>query len=98
VSVLQTPEVKARLAKNYIGVGIDFGELKDKDPRHDVVKRYNPKQWRPVLVFLDAQGKEVHRQLRGLKGSKQALQLDEFISKRHYLTTDFQAFVYDQDD
>ena len=97
MSVLQTPEVKARYAKNYIGVGVDFGELKPDDPRFEIVKRHNPKKWRPVLVFLDAQGKEVYRVTRGLKGSQQALQIDKFVSERHYLKQDFQSFIDDQD-
>ena len=97
MSVLQTPEVKARYAKNFVGVGVDFGELKPEDARWDIVKRHNPKKWRPVLVFLDAEGKEVYRLNRGLKGSQQALQVDKFVSERHYLKGDFQTFVDLQD-
>lgn len=97
MSVLQTPDVKARYAKSFVGVGIDFGELSPVDSRHEVVKRHNPKKWRPVLVFLDAQGKEVYRLNRGLKSSKQALLIERFVSERHYLKTDFQTFVDMQD-
>ena len=93
MSVLQSPEVKARYGKNFVGVGVDFGELKSDDPRWDIVTRHNPKKWRPVLVFLNAEGKEVYRLNRGLKGSKQALQIDKFVSERHYLKNDFQTFV-----
>lgn len=98
MSVLQTPEVKARFAKNYIGVESDFGELKSDDPRWETVKRHNPKKWRPVMVFLDAQGKEVFRHVRGLKNAKQALLFDKFVSERHYLKTDLQTFLDEQDE
>lgn len=98
MSVLQTPEVKARFARNYVGVGIDFGELRADDPRLDVARRHNPKQWRPVLVFLDERGKEVFRLNRGLRSKEQALQVDRYVSERHYLKTDFQTFVDSLDD
>lgn len=98
MSVLQTPEVKAQYAKNYLAVEVDFGEIKAGDPRHETVKRHNAKLWRPVMVFLDSQGKEVYRLNRGLKSKSQALLIDKFVSERHYLKSDFQTFVDLQDD
>jgi hypothetical protein len=94
VSVLQIPEVKAKYVKHYVGSHADFSELQldDGDPRHETVKRHNPRKWRPVIVFLDGTGKEVARLTGGLKSVKDALLLDRFVSERQYLKTDFTTF------
>lgn len=100
MSVLQKPEVKAKYIKHYVGAHADFGELEldDQDPRHDMIKRHNPRKWRPVLVFLDHQGKEVARLTSGLKSVEEALLLDRFVSEQHYRTGDFAAFRKAQKD
>ncbi len=94
MSVLRKPEVSAKYIKHYVGAHADFSELEldDKDPLHDMIKRHNPKKWRPVMVFLDAQGKEVARMTAGLKSAEEALLLDRFVSEKHYQTGDFAAF------
>ena len=94
MSVLQKPEVKAKYIKHYVGAHADFGELEldDQDPRHAMVKRHNPRKWRPVLVFLDVQGKEVMRFTAGLKTADEALLLDRFVSEKHYQKGDFARF------
>lgn len=93
MSVLHSPEVKAQYAAHYIGVGSDFGELQldDDDPRHATVKRHNPRKFRPVLVFLDKDGKEVARHTGRLE-KKEALLLDRFVAGRHYLQIDWRKF------
>jgi thioredoxin-related protein len=94
VSVLRKPEVSAKYIKNYIGAHADFGdlELDDKDPRHAMVQRHNPRKLRPVLVFLDGQGKEVARLTGGLKSAEDALLLDRFVSEKHYRKSSFSDF------
>ncbi len=94
MSVLQKPEVKAKYIKHYVGAHADFGELEldDNDPRHAMVKRHNPRKWRPVLVFLDSEGKEVARLTSGLKSAEDALLLDRFVSEKHYRKSDFSTF------
>jgi hypothetical protein len=92
--VLSKPEVSAKFIKHYVGAHADFGELEldDKDPRHEMIKRHNPRKWRPVLVFLESQGKEVVRFTAGLKSVEEALLLDRFVSEKHYQKGDFAAF------
>lgn len=92
--VLKDPEVSARYLRNYIGAHADFGELEmdDDDPRHAMVKRHNPRKLRPVLVFLDGQGKEVARLSGGLRSTEDALLLDRFVAEKHYRKSDFSAF------
>ena len=94
MSVLRKPEVSAKYIRNYVGSHADFSELEldDNDPRHDMIKRHNPKKWRPVMVFLDSQGKEVARITAGLKSVEEALLLDRFVSGKHYQKGDFAAF------
>lgn len=94
MSVLSKPEVSAKFIKHYVGAHADFGELEmdDDDPRHAMVKRHNPRKLRPVLVFLDGQGKEVARLTGGLKTVEDALLLDRFVTEKHYRKSDFSAF------
>lgn len=91
MSVLSSPEVSAKYSKNYVSAHVDFGEITATDPRQDMVERHNRSQLRPMLVFLDAKGKEVAR-IPGLKSKDDALLLDRFVSERHYLKGNFAGF------
>jgi len=92
--VLKTPEVAESFRKHYIAAHADFGELAldDDDPRHAMVGRHNPRKLRPVLLFLDATGKEVMRHVGKVGSPGEALLLDRFVHEKHYLKTDFKAF------
>lgn len=95
MSVLKKPEVTAQFSKHYLAAHADFGELEldDNDPRHEMVKRHNPRKLRPVLVFLDGSGKEVARLTGGLRTTEDALLLDRYVAEKHYLKGgDFAAF------
>lgn len=94
MSVLRKPEVTAKFSKNYIGAHADFGELELEDNKalEAMIQRHNPSKLRPVLVFLDGQGKEVARLRGGLKSTEDALLLDRFVSEKHYRNTDFPSF------
>ena len=94
MSVLKKPEVAANYSKHYVGSHADFTELDldDRDPRHEMVKRYNPQKLRPVIVFLDSTGKEVARS-RGKLEAADALLLDRYVSEKLYLKGgDFASF------
>jgi len=84
----------AKYSKHYIGVHADFSELllDDSDPRHATVQRFNPRKWRPVMVFLDGTGKEVMRHVGRVNSKEDALLIDRFVSERYYLKTNFEAF------
>jgi thioredoxin-related protein len=92
--VLRKPEVSAKFIRNYVGAHADFGELEldEDDPRHAMVRRHNPRKLRPVLVFLDGQGKEVARLSGGLKSKEDALLLDRFVTEKRYRKSDFSTF------
>ena len=94
MSVLRKPEVSEKYLKHYIGAHADFGELEldDNDPRHAMIQRHNPRKLRPLLVFLDGQGKEVARFTGRLNSAEEALLLDRFVSERHYLKSTFAEF------
>lgn len=80
--------------RNYVGAHADFGELDldDEDPRHAMVQRHNPRKLRPMLVFLDGQGKEVTRFTGRLNSAEEALLLDRFVAEKHYRKTNFPSF------
>ena len=92
MSVLSIPEVSRQYSKNYLAAHVDFGEIKASDPAQDMVERHNKSQLRPLLIFLDAQGKEVVRISGGLKSREDALLLDRFVSGKHYTKTNFSGF------
>lgn len=94
MSVLRTPEVAAQYKKHFVGAEADFGELQldDDDPGHGMVKRHNPRKYRPVLVFLDSAGKEVARHVGKLNDAADALKLQRFVAEKHYLKTDWKTF------
>ncbi|MBI5900654.1 MAG: hypothetical protein HZB40_15665 [Rhodocyclales bacterium] len=95
MSVLKKPEVSAKFTQHFLGAHADFGELDldDRDPRHEMVKRHNPRKLRPVLVFLDGSGKEVARLTGGLKTVEDALLLDRYVAEKAYLKGgDFASF------
>lgn len=94
MSVLNKPEVAAKYGKHFVGSHADFGELEldDNDPRHAMIQRFNPRKLRPVLVFLDAGGKEVARHTGKLEADD-ALLLDRYVAEKLYLKGgDFAAF------
>jgi hypothetical protein len=86
------PEVSQQYVKHYVSVHVDLGELAENDARQAIVKRHNSRAIHPVLVFLDAQGKEVARIKGGLKSKDDALLLDRFVSGKHYNTEDYSRF------
>ena len=92
MSVLSLPEVSRQYARNYVSVHVDFSELAEVDPRRAMVSRYNKSSIHPVLIFLDAHGKEVARIKGGLKSQGDALLLDRFVSGKHYRNEDYASF------
>lgn len=81
-------------SQHFLGAHADFTELDldTRDPRHSMVARHNPQKLRPVIVFLDASGKEVARH-RGKLEVPDALLLDRYVAEKHYLKGgDFAAF------
>ena len=94
MSVLQQPAVKAKYHELFVGAHADFSELDidDAAPGHAMVARHNPRKLRPLLVFLDAGGKEVARHVGRLNSAEDALLLARFVAGRHYLKTSYDAY------
>jgi len=92
VSVLSLPEVSRQYSKNYVSVHVDLGETTELDERYSIARRHNPSAIHPILVFLDAQGKEVARIKGGLKSKEDALLLDRFVSGKHYLKSGYAGY------
>jgi hypothetical protein len=79
-ALLNSEPVRAKWRPNYIVVNIDlFAPTKEEREIIDQVRV----SWAPVLVFLDGSGKRV-AYTRQLRGEKDALQMNEFVSQRQY--------------
>ena len=79
-------------------VEIDFshrqrwGELDEAEKRPEVT-RYNPEQFRPVIVILNADGKQVFKSFGGFKTPQEARLLGQYVVGKHYLDTKWKAFA-----
>jgi glutaredoxin len=79
-AILNSDSVRRKWRPNYVVVNIDlFAPTKEE---REVIEQVRV-SWAPVLVFLDGSGKRV-AYARRLRGEKEALQLDEFVSQRQY--------------
>ena len=79
-AILNSEQVRQKWRPNYVVVNIDlFAPTKEEREIIDQVRV----SWAPVLVFLDASGKRV-AYARQLRGEREALQLNEFVSQRQY--------------
>ncbi len=79
-ALLNSDPVRGKWRPNYVVVNIDlFAPTREE---REVIEQVRV-SWAPVLVFLDANGKRV-AYARQLRGEKEALQLNEFVSQRQY--------------
>lgn len=79
-AILNSAAVREKWRPNYIVVNIDlYAPTKEEREVIDQVRV----SWAPVLVFLDASGKRV-AYTRQLRGEKEALEINEFVSQRRY--------------
>ena len=79
-AILNSERVRAAWRPNYVVVTIDlFAPTKEEREIIDQVRV----AWAPVLVFLDGSGKRV-AYARQLRGEKDALAMNEFVSQRRY--------------
>lgn len=79
-AILNSDAVRGKWRANYVVVNIDlFAPTKEE---REVIEQVRV-SWAPVLVFLDGNGKRVAFS-RQLRGEKEALQLNEFVSQRQY--------------
>ena len=79
-AVLNSDAVRARWRPNYVVVNIDLYAPSREE--REVIEQVRV-SWAPVLVFLDGAGKRV-AYTRQLRGEKEALALNEFVSQRQY--------------
>jgi thioredoxin-related protein len=82
-AMLNSNQIRNKWQPNYVVVNIDlFAPTKEE---REVIEQVRI-SWGPVLVFLDGNGKRV-AYARQLRGEKEALQLNEFVSQRQYAMT-----------
>ena len=79
-ALLESDAVRGKWRPNYVVVSIDlFAPTREE---REVIEQVRV-SWAPVLVFLDGNGKRV-AYARQVRGEKEALQLNEFVSQRQY--------------
>jgi len=79
-AILQSERVREAWRPNYVVVGIDlFAPTKEE---REVIEQVRV-AWAPVLLFLDASGRRV-AYARQLRSERDALAINEFVSKRQY--------------
>ena len=79
-ALLESDAVRGKWRANYVVVNIDlFAPTMEE---REVIEQVRV-SWAPVLVFLDGNGKRV-AYARQVRGEKEALQLNEFVSQRQY--------------
>lgn len=82
-ALLRSDAVRDKWRPNYVVVNIDlFAPTREEREVIDQVRV----SWAPVLVFLDETGKRV-AYARQLRGEREALQLNEFVSQRQYASS-----------
>ena len=79
-AILNSERVREKWRPNYVVVNIDlFAPTREEREVIDQVRV----SWAPVLVFLDATGKRV-AYARQMRSERDALEMNDFVSKRHY--------------
>ena len=78
----------ARWKPNYVVVNVDLYHPTPEERK--VINQYGI-QWAPVLAFLDGSGKTV-AYARQLRNERQVVLLNEYVSQKLYLKTDFEKY------
>ena len=76
--------------------GRDFAIFEAEPPSYylpdEPLRKLSKASYTPVFVFLDADGKKI-LETRGFRDPREAKALHEFVAKRHYLKTQWPAFL-----
>jgi thioredoxin-related protein len=74
----------------------DFAIFEAEPPSNylpdEPLRKLSKAAYTPVFVFLDASGRKV-LETRGFRNPREARALHEFVAKRHYLKTEWPAFL-----
>ena len=87
-NILNGGALAARWKAHYVVVNIDIFDPTVE--QRAVIEKYNIR-WAPVLAFLDRSGKRVAH-AKQLRNEKEALLLDEYVSQKLYVKTDFARY------
>lgn len=96
MGVLTSSDIAKRYAQVFSIVEIDFAyrrsAVDEAAARRPEVVRYNPKQFRPVIVILNADGKQVFKSFGGFNNPREAAILAEFIDGSNYRTVGWKEY------
>lgn len=87
--MLSGGELKNRYSKDFV---VFEAEAPSNYLPHEELRKLSKAHYTPVFVFLDSGGKKV-LETRGFRNPREAKALHDFISKRLYLKTQWQAFL-----
>lgn len=87
--MLSGGELKSLYSKDFV---VFEAEAPSNYLPNDELRKLSSARYTPVFVFLDSRGKKV-LETRGFRTSREAKALHEFVTKRLYLKTQWQAFL-----
>jgi thioredoxin-related protein len=87
--VLSGGELKNLYSKDFV---VFEAEAPSNYLPNDELRKLSSAHYTPVFVFLDSRGKKV-LETRGFRTPREAKALHEFVTKRLYLKTQWQAFL-----
>lgn len=93
--MLRSEDIARRYTQEFAIVEVDFPFRRGAvyEEKRKEVGRYNPKQYRPVMVMLDSDGKEVFKGYGGFSNPQEALILADYISGRHYRNVSWKKYL-----
>ncbi len=93
--MLSSSDVVKRYAEEFAIVEIDFRFRRGVDTADNrpEIERYNHKQYRPVMVVLDAGGNKVFKQTGGFNNQMEATLLADYITGKHYREKKWKAYL-----
>lgn len=87
--MLSGGELKSLYSKDFV---VFEAEAPSNYLPNDELRKLSSARYTPVFVFLDSRGKKV-LETRGFRTPREAKALHEFVTKRLYLKTQWQAFL-----
>lgn len=87
-NLLNGSDLRRLYKPNYVVINVD---IVTPSPQHKPIVEKSGVRWAPVLSFLDASGKRVAF-AKQLRNEKEAVLLNEYVSRKLYLKTRFQDY------
>ncbi len=87
--MLSGGELRNLYSKNFV---VYEAESPRSYPEGHELRKLTARPYTPVFVFLDSNGRKV-AETNGFRNEREAKALHEFVTKKHYATQSWQAFL-----